>query len=195
MDSNSLNVLFSSVPGRYARALFNECRRLNCFDDVLENFHKLEVFLKNHQDMKKILTSHSFNNRKEIDGAWIVLGGHLSFHPIFTSFMREIGHNKRFDSLNKIMSIFEKAVYHLKNKRNVTVSSAVELLPEEKIKIESIISRLFSERSIISYKVSPKLLGGFKIYSDSKIFDASVLSQLKQVSKYLSNIKIKGYEK
>ena len=190
MNINSLKVLFTSLPGRYARALFNEGKRSECLDEIVENFQKLEVFFKNNEPIKRLLSSYCMNE-KDLMKSWIAVGENLSFCPIFLSFIRQLVLNRRFDILNKIKYIFNVALAKYKNKRNVVVYSAVELLPEQKKKIEKLIEKGMEENTIISYKVNEKILGGIKIASEELIVDASAKVQLKQLSSYLKNIKIK----
>lgn len=189
MEINSLKVLATSIPGRYAAALFREAKKSGCLDDITENFKRLETFLKNNEQIKKILTTKSIND-KDLDAGWIAVGAYLSFCPIFTSFLRQVAKNKRFDILNKIKYIYRVALAKYKNKRSVAIISAVELLPEQKERIEKIVSKLFAEKVIITYKINPKIIGGVKISSEEKVYDASVQARLKQMVSFLRNAKV-----
>lgn len=191
MDLNNLKVLQTSLPGRYALALFNEGKKSGRLDEIYKDFQKLDVFFKNNENIKKILTCSGLNE-KDLDKGWMTLGDYLSFCPVFSSFIRLVGVNKRFKILNMIKNIFFKTFAKYKNRRFVYVSSAVMLLPEQKKKVEEVVSSMFEEKVFINYKVNPDILGGLKISSEEIVFDASVLSQLKQMSGYLNNVKIKG---
>lgn len=189
MDINNLTVLFTSIPGRYALALFNEGKKSDCLNDIAGNFKTLDVFFHNNATIKKLLVSKCISEN-ELDKSWLAVGQHLSFCPIFISFIRQVGINKRFDVLDKINYIFKAALAKHKNKRNVTIISAVNLLPEQKNKIESVVSTLFTEKALITYEVDNKILGGIKISSEEKVYDASVYNQLKQVYKYFKKTKV-----
>ena len=190
MDINSLKVLFTSIPGRYAYALFNEGKKSSCLDEIFENFKKMYVFFNNNPSLRKLLTSNCLN-KKDVSKGWISIGEHLSFCPVFLSFIREVVENRRFAIVNKIKYIYNVALAKHKNKRNVTVSSAVELLPEQKQRIEKLIAKAWKEKAIINYKINEKILGGIKVSSEELVVDASVFAQLKQVSSHLKSIKIK----
>lgn len=191
MDLNSLKVLFTSLPGRYANALFKEGKKENCLNEILENFIKLEEFFKGNIALKKLLTGHSMN-KKELDSCWLSVGEYLSFCPVFLSFIRQVVVNGRFEIINKIKYIFNVALAKYKNRRNVAVSSSVELLPEQKIKIEGLIAKTFKEKANVIYKVNEKILGGIKIASEELVIDASAIAQLKQLSNYFKNLKLKA---
>lgn len=191
MNVNSLKVLFTSVQGRYAKALFLEGKRNACLDEIFENFLKLDTFFKNNQAIQKLLTSHSVN-QKDLDAGWLALGDYLSFCPIFLNFIRQVIENKRFNLINKIKYVYGVAFAKYKNSRNVVVSSAVELLPEQKKKVENLIFRVFKEKVIVKYKVNEKILAGIKISSEEMVVDASAFSQVKQLSHFYKNLKIEG---
>ncbi len=189
MDINNLNVLFTSLPGRYAKALFVVGKKETCLEAIIDNFSKLEIFFKNHPSVKKLLTSYCMN-KKDLDTGWISVGNYLSFCPVFLNFMRQVVENRRFDIINKIKHIFNVAFAKYKNRRNLTISSVVELLPEQKKKLEALIARVFKEKTIIKYKINEKILGGIKISSEELIVDASVHSQMKQLANFYKNLKL-----
>ncbi len=189
MDINSLNVLFTSLPGRYAKALFVVGKKESCLDAIIDNFSKLEIFFKNHPSVKKLLTSYCMN-KKDLDAGWIAVGNYLSFCPVFLNFMRQVVENRRFDIIKRIRHIFNVAFAKYKNRRNLTISSVVELLPEQKKKLEDLFTRVFKEKTIIKYKINEKILGGIKISSEELIVDASVRSQMKQLADFYKNLKL-----
>lgn len=190
VDVNSLKVLFTSLPGRYARALFLEGKKESCLDEILDNFVRLGVFFKNNPSIKKLLTSYCMN-QKDLDNGWLAVGNYLSFNPVFLAFVRQVVLNKRFEIINKIEYIFNVAFAKHKNRRNVIIFSAVELLPEQKTKLESLVERAFKEKSIVKYKIDKNILGGIKVSSEELIVDASYYAQLKQLSKFYKNLKLK----
>jgi F-type H+-transporting ATPase subunit delta len=188
VDISSLSVLFTSLPGRYARALFNEGKKTGNLHEILDNFERLDTFFGKHSSVRKLLTS-SCVNAIDIDAGWRTLGDHLSFCPVFTAFMRQVIHNKRFSIIGKVKYVFKVAVAKHKNMRNITVSSAVELLPEQRTRIEKLIARAFKERAIIEYRIDERILAGIKIASEEIVVDASALSQLNQLSTYCRNLR------
>lgn len=189
VEINSLKVLATSIPGRYATAVFREARRSGCLDEIAENFKRLEIFFKNHEQIKKLLTVNCISD-KDLDTGWLAVGSHLSFCPIFISFLRQLAKNRRFNILARIKYIYTIALAKYKNKRNVAVISAVELLPEQKERIEKVIEKLFREKTIITYKINTKILGGVKVASEEIVYDASVRTRLKQMISFLNKVRV-----
>lgn len=190
MNINNLKVLLTSLPGRYAAALFNEGKKIACLDEISDDFQKLDIFLKNNIQMKKILTS-SWANEKELSSSWIEVGESLSFCPVFLSFIRAVLKNRRFGLFGEMWHIFNIALTKYKNKRDISVVSVVELLPEQKERIKKVLEKIVAGKAIIKYEIDERILGGIQIKSEEIVIDASISVQLKQLSSYLKNTKIK----
>jgi ATP synthase F1 delta subunit len=193
VDINSLKVLCTSLPGRYAIALFNEGKKTNCLEEIINNFKNMDTFFKKNPALRKLLTNGCLNE-KDIKASWIALGQYLSFCPVFLALMRNVVKNKRFNIINMIKHIYNIAFTKYKNKRNVVISSVVDLLPEQKLRLENIIKKAFKEKLIISYTISDKILGGIKISSEELVIDASVNIQIRQVSDFMKKIKVEENE-
>jgi ATP synthase F1 delta subunit len=131
-------------------------------------------------------------NIKELDSAWRIVGDYLSFCPVFLAFIRQIAINRRFSILSRIKYVFNVAFIKYKNMRNVVVSSPVELLPEQKQRIEKLISLAFKEKIIIRYKINESLLAGIKISSEELVIDASAKVQLRQLLYFYKDLRLKG---
>jgi F-type H+-transporting ATPase subunit delta len=190
VDTNSLKVLFTSLSGRYAHALFDEGKRASCLNEILSNFEKLEKFFQGDVQAKKLLTSCLLNKR-DLNACWGALGQYLGFCPVFLSFIRQVVVNHRFNIIKKIKYVYQVALAKYKNKRSVTVLSAIDLLPEQKDRIEKLIYRALNEKIIINYSVDERILGGIKLRSEELDIDASVASQLKQLAKYFRSMRLR----
>jgi F-type H+-transporting ATPase subunit delta len=189
VDINSLKVLFTSLPGRYAHALFDEGRKSSCLDEILNNFEKLEKYFQDNRQVKNLLTG-CFLNKKDLNACWITIGQHLGFCPVFLSFIRQVIINHRFNIIKRMKYIYQVALAKYRNKRSVTVLSAIDLLPEQKDEIEKLIYRALNEKIIINYDVDERILGGIKLRSEELDIDISLASQLKQLGKYFKSIRL-----
>ncbi|MDR1476353.1 MAG: ATP synthase F1 subunit delta [Holosporales bacterium] len=185
-----MKVLFTSLSGRYAHALFDEGKRASCLNEILSNFEKLEKFFQGDVQAKKLLTSCLLNKR-DLNACWGALGQYLGFCPVFLSFIRQVVVNHRFNIIKKIKYVYQVALAKYKNKRSVTVLSAIDLLPEQKDRIEKLIYRALNEKIIINYSVDERILGGIKLRSEELDIDASVASQLKQLAKYFRSMRLR----
>ncbi|MDR1034401.1 MAG: ATP synthase F1 subunit delta [Holosporales bacterium] len=184
-----MKVLFTSLPGRYAHALFAEGKRSSCLDEILSNFEKLGKYFQNDRQAKKLMTS-CFLSKKDLNACWNTLGQYLGFCPVFLSFIRQVVKNHRFNIIKRIKYIYQVALAKYRNKRSVTVLSAVDLLPEQKDRIEKLVYIALNEKIIINYDVDERILGGIKLRSEELDIDISLASQLKQLVKYFKSIRL-----
>jgi F-type H+-transporting ATPase subunit delta len=189
MNINNLRVLCTSVPGRYATALFNESKNVGCLEEVDANFQKLEGFLMHNEQIAKLLTGSCINSR-DLDSGWSAVASHLSFCQIFASFLKQLGRNKRFKILGGIKYIYNVILKKYKNERDVVVTSAIEISPDQQARIEKVVGDMFVEKVLIVYKTDPRIVGGIKISSEERIFDASILAQLRRLVRFLEEAKI-----
>jgi F-type H+-transporting ATPase subunit delta len=188
MDDSRLRVIGVSLPGRYASALLSEGVKSKCLDRIFEDFDKLSEFFGVSRNVVRIL-SHRFS----VKGSREMLqqiSSCLSFCNVFSAFFEQLVANNRVSILNKIRHAFEAAFLNYKNKREVTVYSFCELSAEQKKAVSGVVSKMFTEKSIISYEVDSTLLGGLKVLSEGKVFDSSVLGQVTELSKYLKKLDV-----
>jgi F-type H+-transporting ATPase subunit delta len=184
MNNNNLKALFTSLPGRYARALFNEGQRSNCLDEIINNFETIDLFFRNNTVTKNLLTN-CFLKAKDLRDCWLIVGNHIGLHQCFLSFMVQIIANHRFKFFKNMQYIFLIAVSKHKNRKNISVSSAVTLSKEQKVRIEKLIYSTINEKIIISYEIDEGMLGGIKLRSEEMDIDVSTATKLRQLSSYL----------
>ncbi|NJL23951.1 MAG: ATP synthase F1 subunit delta [Calothrix sp. SM1_5_4] len=67
-----------------------------------------------------------------------------------------------------------------------TVRSAAVLAPEERKRIEELVSRATKKQVILTYKEDPALLGGLVAEVGSFTFDDSLISHLKRINEQLT---------
>ncbi|MDR0640369.1 MAG: ATP synthase F1 subunit delta [Holosporales bacterium] len=190
MDINSLKVLFTSLPGRYAHALFNEGKKSACLEEISEDFGKLDKYFNENIQVRKLMTN-CLLNKKDLNDCLIALGQYLSFCPVFLSFIRQVIANQRFCMMKRMRYIYQVALVKYKNRRIVTVLSVVELLPEQKTRIEKLIRKALDEKVIINYDIDERILGGIKLRSEELDVDVSFASQLSQLARYFKNMKLR----
>ncbi|MDR2667110.1 MAG: ATP synthase F1 subunit delta [Holosporales bacterium] len=187
LDTDSLRVLFTSLPGRYACSLFNEGLRSSCLDVISANFSSLFEVFASTPSIKKFLTN-CYVNKVELHNAWQLVGECLSFCPIFSSLIWQIIVNGRPKIMKKVSDIYNLALLKYKGMREVTVTSGVPLLSQQKKRLEKLVSQVFSEKNEIRYEVTQQILGGVKISSEGLIIDTSTLMQFNQYVSFCRNL-------
>lgn len=188
--SRNLDVLFTSLQGRYAKALFLEGQKEGCLDEIGQNFDTLEnLFLKDRY-LERFLSNYSLSGH-DSENFWNILEQKLSFCPTFLKFLRIVSDNARLKLLMKIKYIYDIACRQYRNIKDIVIYSVIKLNNLQKKKLEKLIMELFGKKSEIRYEIDEKLLAGIKIFADGVIVDASAIMQIRQLENFCKDIKIR----
>ena len=186
MMAENFEVLFTSLQGRYAKALFAEGQKANCLEEISKNFAMLGSFFDTNCNIKNVL-SGQYWNKSELDKMWVSIGKHLSFCPLFLNFVRLVTSNDRFGLLDKMRHIYNIAYARYKNVRSVIVYSVVRLKVAQK-RVEKLVSKIFDGDVMVEYEIDEKLLAGIKILSDGRVIDVSALAKIKQLADFCQDL-------
>lgn len=177
--AGKLEVLYSSLQGRYAKALFNEGVKNGELEQIKDNFESIISFFESHKGIQRSLVVRLFD-------------GQLPFCQTFSKFLRVVAENNRINMLQKIKYVYNLAFNKYKNKRDVTICSVIELKAPQKKTLEALISKFFEEDVAVKYEIDENLLGGIKIVSDGKVIDASVATQVRQLENFCKEMKLES---
>ncbi|MBQ7524710.1 MAG: ATP synthase F1 subunit delta [Alphaproteobacteria bacterium] len=198
VDLNNLSVLFTSLPGRYAKALFAEGLAKSCLDNISQDFASLQEFFGKNPTVRKLLTSHSLN-KNDFDAGWLSLAEHLSLCPVFLNFIKLLVENKRFGLLDSVRRIYDTAVAKHNGVRVAKVFSVAPLSPTQKRQTQSAITKVLKnatsgapEKLVAEYEIDEKILGGLIVSSENGLIDASVRTQIRQLSDFYRNLDMEG---
>ena len=177
--AGKLEVLYSSLQGRYAKALFNEGVKNGELEQIKDNFESIISFVESHKDIHNSLVISLFD-------------GQLPFCQTFSNFLRVVAEHNRMNILPKIKYVYDFAFNTYKNRRDVTIYSVIELKAMQKKTLEALISKFFTEDVSVKYEIDENLLGGIKIVSDGKVIDASVATQIRQLENFCKEVKLES---
>ena len=166
------------VAGRYAKALYSlaseqkiEERVLNelretatAFTESPQEFETLVSPTLRHEDRKKIVTA---------------LFDAKSYTELFRSFVQLLVSKNRLNLFGEIVEAYQQQSDLLHGVSRGTVRSPAPMKPEERIRLEEIVSRVTKKKAILEYKQSPELIGGMLAHVGSYTFDDSLDTQLR----------------
>ena len=187
--SRNLDVLYTSLQGRYARALFLEGEKTACLDAINEDFAKLDNLFFKNQHLKKLLTGCSCGKNDSND-IWEMIGKELAFCPIFLNFMRIVSNNARLKLIDKIRYVYDIAYKHYKHTQDVVIYSVTELNSIQRKKLGKLLAEFFTDRITVHYEIDEKLLAGIKILSGGVVIDASLATQIRQLENFCKEMKL-----
>lgn len=181
MESSNLDGQLSSLPGRYARSLFelaSAAKKLTKIQEGLDHFHEI---LETVAHFKTLLLNPVFRleEQKEVLQE---IGKQNKYEPLFLHFLCLLNENRRLQLFDRIYGIFNELVHDLKNTREIRVISATELTKDQQQRVQRLLSSKLEKQLDFSYHVNPPLLGGFLIKVGSYVIDLTVINQVNMLA-------------
>ncbi|MEO5581854.1 MAG: ATP synthase F1 subunit delta [Saprospiraceae bacterium] len=173
------------ISTRYAKSLIDFARENNKLDRIYEDVLNLKVACEN-RDFMLLCKSPIVPSGKKVQ-VFKVLFENL-FDPISFGFFGLLVKKGREIYLPEVVYEFIRQYDAIRKKTKVILTSAESLDRGlvETIKSKLIDSRFTRDNVEIETKVDPALIGGFVLEFDDKLYDASVVHQLRKVKKSLS---------
>ncbi len=184
MKQNLLAAVLTSLPGRYARALFEAIDGPEERYTTLKDFEQVEILFHDYPHAQEILTSYAIN-KKHLDAAWQLIGKKIQLTPKFLNFIRLLVQERRVGLLNAIYRFYQMLVFQEKNYRKLDVVSAYSLNEKEKIKLKTELEKIFPESLDITFAIDESLLSGIVVRSDTLMLDASFVTQVRFLAESL----------
>ncbi len=181
MNQGLLTAALTSLPGRYARALFEVVEDSEERNLTLKDFEQIEIFFHDYPQAQQVLMSHAVN-KKYLDNAWQLIGRKIRLTPKFLNFMRLLVQERRVDLWSSIYSFYQMLVFQQKNYRRLDVVSAYSLSEKEKKIIKNHLERIFPESLDLTFAIDESILSGIVVKSDTLMLDASFVTQLKRLA-------------
>ena len=176
---------FVSLPGRYARALFEIGEKRNILNELSDDFRKFVNLMLQDKNLFPC-----YVKRSDAKNLCETLGNVFNLNTVFVSFINVLVENGRLNMISKIADIFNKAMLRERNERNITVYSSSDLTSEQQNNIKETVQKLFSEKINVQYETDRDILTGFVIKTDGIMIDASGKEIVRQLNKYLKSTEI-----
>lgn len=170
----------SELANRYAKALFELAAQNGNQDRVLEELRVLQTVFEKDEAVRQFVTSPILKaEEKERSLAEALKNAGLSAET--ASFVCLLARKNR-------LGLFDQMVAAVKTQSDLahgvtrgTVRSAVVLSPEERKRIEEIVSSYTQKQVILTYKEDPSVIGGLIADAGSYTFDDTLTSHLRRL--------------
>ena len=181
MDSTHLDGQLASLPGRYARTLFemgaekgNDIKihkDLDHFNEIYETVDNFKSLLLNPsvraEEQQAIIEEISTKNQ---------------YDPLFIRFLLLLCENRRLNLFSSIYDIFNALVRHSKNIQEVDIISGVELDESQQQKLQQMLVKKIASHLVFNYEVDPQVLGGFLVKIGCHVIDLTVINQINMLA-------------
>ena len=167
------------VAHRYAKAIMEIAQSEGAFDVVVEDVQTLRSAIESSADLERFLASPVIDNRKKESIIREIFGGKVgSVMDRFLSLMTLKG---RAADLPSILEAFGVLLDEERNVVPATITTAMELDPPQRARIEEEISRVSGHNVRATYQVDPSIIGGFRARFEDRMIDATVRHQLERL--------------
>ncbi|MCZ8343519.1 MAG: ATP synthase F1 subunit delta [Leptospira sp.] len=172
----------------YAMALLELAKESNSLDVVEEELTSIvEVFFSDDTIRHYFLSPLVDPSEKEKTADKSVRG---KASEIVANFIALVVRKNRFLYLKDILEDYKSGVDVIKNRSSLRVISKDNLGQETIDRITKTIANKFGRELRVTEQTDPHLIGGFKIYIDDFLIDASIRSKLNGIEEALLHKKI-----
>jgi F-type H+-transporting ATPase subunit delta len=174
------------VSKRYANALIDISLEKKDIENIYSQFKKFIDYYNDNGNLDfKEYIGLPFIDKKERIDAINILSKDLSLNEILNNFLSLLIENERINILNNIFEEFVK----IKNEKNgivkMTIISGQKLKDYELTILKEKVEKILNKKIILEENISADTIGGFLININGKIFDGSLMTQIKNISAFL----------
>ena len=167
------------LASRYAKSLIALVQELNQVEAVHTDMQYLQQVMKSNPDVVSLLKSPIIKADKKQKILAAVLEGRVSTTTL--SFLNLLVNKGRESALPEIVTEFQRQYNTLKNISSVKITTAVALDNATLDVIKSKIASEVPQQVALETAVNADLIGGFVLETNDKLFDASILRDLKDI--------------
>jgi len=189
MDIALLKGLQTSIPGRYARALFEVAQEQKETFAILEKLKEFDRACLQDIDVKKTLP---FFKEQEFSDFLGSVAGPLEWPKYLIHFYQILHSRKRLSIFKEIIDVFESCCNHADNRMTARISVPTMPTVSQRKKIQAQVFSLFGKKIDYEYESIPDLLGGVVIQAENLRVDASLKKQIDTLENNLHEIAYKG---
>jgi F-type H+-transporting ATPase subunit delta len=170
---------------RYARALYNLAKEDNDQDTVFAQMRVVNDAIQSSTECTSFLYSPVVRPNLKVE-VLEKLVATLSVPTSLKNFLLLLAKKNRLGIFKEILVAYQQITDEAHGVTRGTVRSAFVLAPEERQRIETLVSRATKKQVILTYKEDANLLGGLVAEVGSFTFDDSLTSHLQRINEQLT---------
>lgn len=165
--------LLASLPGRYAKALFELSEAEKCTELVIKSLEQIQKTITKTAELQSALKDPTVSRKAKARILTDICEAH-KVPSLLTLFLQRLALSQRLDYLPDIIELFYHQLHAQKEEQEIEVYVAYDLTKEQTQQLNKILSSAFHGKLTIHYHQDPHLLGGILIRAGSKVIDASL---------------------
>lgn len=170
----------SELAGRYASSLFDLADEGKQLDDVAADFRQLDELFTENADLRRLASSPVIR-RDEQMMAMTALLAKMGVSSLTMQFIGVLNRNRRLFALPQIIAAYLSELSRHRGEIAAEVTSACELSGSQRSALVEALKSALDGEVAIQQKVDPGLIGGLVVKVGSRLFDASLRTQLQKL--------------
>lgn len=171
------------IASRYAKALFDKAKELKVLDTIKADMEHLKKMTEESRDFRIFLNSPLYKKAVKQNSLDALFS---SSHELTKGIFKLMVDKFRETYIPAMGKAFIKMYNKNNNIVDVYVGSALELDKKVLAEIEAFVKKETEAKSVVLHtSVDKEIMGGVTIEFEGKIFDNTVLTQLKNIKKEL----------
>lgn len=171
------------VSRRYATALFESAKAAKIVDGVESDLATVTHLLNSDGDFRAFLLSPNRERTEKVALFDKVFGDKIT--SLGAQFFKLMIEKRREEEILGVLADYSQLRREDEGTINVHITSATELLKDERTKIEASVSAKLGKKLETQYSVDPSLIGGVRVAYGDFIIDGSVRGSLNRLRETL----------
>ena len=168
------------ISDRYASALYDLASEKKIANTVLEDLNNIKKLIDTNKELSLLIKSPLIKSNDKLEILIkLTLSSHLN--ELSNTFLKVVANNKRFASLNSIVSQFNKIDANKRGEVLADITSADKLSEEQRINIKDQLRNILGDKLSLNFKVDKKIIGGLIIKVGSKMIDTSLANNINKL--------------
>jgi len=167
----------SSVPGRYASALFDLSQEQSQLQAVERDMDTIQALLEESDDLNRMVRSPVFSADDQ-SKAMEALLTKVGVSGLTLNFVKLIIRNRRLFALQDMIKMFRIMAANARGEVQADVISAVELKDEHRLALQEALKEASGRDVSMNTYVDPSLIGGLIVKVGSRMIDMSLRTKL-----------------
>ncbi len=178
----------SKIAITYARALYEAAAEARCVEKVRDDAEKIRNLLKESNDWVVYLANPMIADGDKKDVLEKIVQK-LKLNKDTCHCLSVIFENGRFADLSGIIDAFFHVYYRMNGYEEVEVETVKQLSATQNKKLQQNLEKMLDKKVVVTYKITPELIGGLRIKFGSEMIDNSLVSKLNRLE-----IEMKGVQ-
>jgi|GEM_PF-1394152 len=174
--------ILTSLPGRYAKALFDLAQEKRQVQGVGSSLRTFQRLISTSKALHQVLITNPAISQKEREAALNTLCIEMKAPQILQSFIGLLVKARRTSYLSQIEGIYQGLVSQAKKEQIIEVISAYPLTSVQKNLLKDRLRETFPGILSLVFINDSKVLGGIMLRVGSRVIDATLVSQLNKLA-------------